>query len=130
MTTMTRRTLVIAWVRGVLAIAALLIMPSAFRRLIHAIDPHQERLEVAQAAERQQRAAAESFTTSTGEVRRAVVTTPAYPSEADEEANQRGLRWWSRFLAVMVLLGLIRQTWRVMRAPASSLSGDTHDIHA
>jgi hypothetical protein len=111
----TRRALVRRWVRGAIAIGLFLVLPTLFTHLLGALDPHRERAELARAAEREQRANGVPFVTSSGDTVRAVVYSPAHPGQAAEDAQHRGLVWWSRLLAAVTALGLLTGTWRTLR---------------
>ena len=110
-----RRALLRRWVRGLFTIAIILAMPAACPGIDRAINPNVEREEQARMAERLQRAAGERFVTASGDTLRAVVYTPAHPSDAQIAAGRRGLVWWSRILAIVVGLGLLESSWRILR---------------
>lgn len=109
------RSLVIVWIRALVVASGLLVLPGLYPRLIRRLDPRQERLEIAHAVERQQRVAGERVVLPSGEVRRAVVVTPAYPSEATEAREQRAFLWWGASLAVLVIVGAMRDTYLLLR---------------
>ena len=105
----------VMWVRGAFVVTALLLFPQLFLRLERAMTPGLERTEIAQAIEARQRAAGEVIVLPSGEVRRAVVFTPAHPSANADAAVYRGLTWWSRLLAAVAVLGMLRDTRRLVR---------------
>lgn len=106
-----RRELLRIWVRGVLVIAILLSLPVLYPYFLRAVDPQYERREIAQAQEQRQRAGGDVVVTPSGEVRRAVVYTPA----SSEVRQSRGLVWWTRLLAAVAGLGMVNQSRRVLR---------------
>ena len=111
-----RRQLVAVWARALLVIAFALAMPTLYPLLMRVADPGRERLELAWALERQQRAAGDIVVTPTGERRRAVVVTPAAPSEQAEKVTIQELTRWGRLLALFVVLGAATRTYHVFRA--------------
>src|SRR4051812_5493169 len=110
-----RRALLRRWVRGSVAIGLLLVLPTAVAHLAATLDPQDERRAIARASERQQRASGAPFVTASGETARAVVYSPASPTQAHEDARHRNLVWWSRLLATVTAIGLLTETWRIIR---------------
>jgi hypothetical protein len=110
-----RRALLRRWIRGSIAIAMFLMVPTAFTRLEAILDPHQERREIAQRIERQQRAGGVRTVTDAGQTMRAVVYSPTSPSPDEEDARHQSLVWWARLLAAVTALGLLNTTWQLVR---------------
>jgi hypothetical protein len=110
-----RRALLRRWVRGSVAIGLLLVLPMAVAHLEARLDPQYERREIARSLERHQRASGVPFVTASGEAARAVVYSPTFPTQEGEDARHRYLMWWSRLLATVTAIGLLAQTWRIIR---------------
>jgi hypothetical protein len=114
MSLLSRRLLAI-WVRAIFTVTILLALPVLYPRFVRAVDPQRERREMAQALERQQRAGGERTVLPSGEIRHAIVFTPASPSERSDANQLRGLVWWARLLALVVLLGASRRTYLLVK---------------
>lgn len=113
-----RRRMLALWVRTGLSIAIVLSLPVFFPMFLRSVDPQRERVEMAQALEHQQRSGGEPVVLRSGEVGRAVVFTSASPSAREDASTQRGLMWWSRLLAAVMLIGAFRRTLQLVRIPA------------
>ena len=109
------RRLLTVWIRTLLTVAILLALPALYPRFMRAVDPQRERQEMAQKLEREQRAHEERTVLPSGEIRHSIVFTPASPSERSDAAQLRGLVWWARLLALVVVLGAARRTYRIVK---------------
>lgn len=96
----------VAWVGWRLfLIGALLTFPLWEPPLERRIDPYAERTEIAVEAEREARAGGELVRLPSGETRRAVVYTPAGPTDGGR--TERYLTWLCRLIALTIVLQLI-----------------------
>lgn len=114
--TSAKQRLVRLWTRGLIMIATVLAVPLLYPKFVRAVDSQAPGRERAQVAERQARAGGERHVTASGDTVRAVVYTPASPSEASTRTLHRGLTWWSRLLAFVMVIGLLRTTRRINAA--------------
>lgn len=115
-----RRRMLLLWVRSAFQIAIALSIPLSVPALSLMLDrvfnPRYEREEIARALERKARSEGDVVVLPSGEIRRAVVYTPAGASPKNPAAH-RTLSWWSRLIAAALLIEAIRQTLRLRRAP-------------
>ena len=119
-----RRRLLQLWVGAAfqIAIAIALSIPASRRMVDRAVNPRHDREEMACALERRQRSEGDPVVLPSGEIRRAVVYTPACQSLEDSETH-RALTWLFRLIALALLIGTIRQTLRLRRTPVEQAVG-------
>jgi hypothetical protein len=104
-------------------IAAILAIPRIFPAVVRTVNPNSAREAMAQELEQRQRAGGVPVVSPRGETLRAVVYLPATPSADAAAAQQRGLVWWSRALALVFAAGLLQRSLRLMRrVPGTSVS--------
>lgn len=120
-----RRRMLRLWVRSAFQIAIILAIPALSLLFDRAVNPQYERQEMARALERKLRSEGEPVVLRSGEIRRAVVYTPAGPSFGNPTAL-RASTWWSLLVAAALFIGTILQTLRLRRVPAEQATLSLH----